>query len=51
MKILICDKLDPTALEQLKTMGTCIDISTVENKREELLTQIVDSDLVFIRSA
>ena len=51
MKILICDKLDTTALEQLNKMGSCIDISAEGNKRDKLLEEIVDADLVFIRSA
>ena len=51
MKILICDKLDPLALQELKEMGSCVDISTEENKREKLLSHIHDTDLVYIRSA
>lgn len=51
MKILICDKLDSFAIQELNKMGTCIDISSDENKREMLLEQIPDADLVFIRSA
>ena len=51
MKILICDKLDSLAIQELNKMGTCIDISSDENKRETLLEQIPDADLVFIRSA
>ena len=51
MKILICDKLDSLAIQKLNKMGTCIDISSEENKREVLLEQIPDADLVFIRSA
>jgi len=51
MKILICDKLDALALQELKEMGNCVDISTEENKREKLLSHIPDTDLVFIRSA
>ena len=51
MKILICDKLDSFAIQELNKMGTCIDISSDENKREMLLEQIPDTDLVFIRSA
>ena len=51
MKILICDKLDSFAIQELNKMGTCLDISTDENKRKMLLEQIPDADLVFIRSA
>jgi|TARA_B100001093_G_scaffold69906_1_gene60398 D-3-phosphoglycerate dehydrogenase len=51
MKILICDKLDSFAIQELNKMGTCKDISSEENKREMLLEQIPDTDLVFIRSA
>ena len=51
MKILICDKLDSFAIQELNKMGTCIDISSEENKRDMLLEQIPDTDLVFIRSA
>jgi D-3-phosphoglycerate dehydrogenase len=51
MKILICDKLDSIALEQLTKMGSCVDISAEDNKRDKLLSEIVDAELVFIRSA
>ena len=51
MNILICDKLDSFAIQELNKIGTCIDISSDENKREMLLEQIPDADLVFIRSA
>ena len=51
MKILICDKLDSFAIQELNKMGTCKDISSEENKREMLLEQIHNTDLVFIRSA
>ena len=51
MKILICDKLDSSAIQELNKMGTCVDISTVEDKRDQLLNHIPNTDLVFIRSA
>ena len=51
MKILICDKLDSSAIQELNTMGSCIDISDEEDKRNKLLNHITDADLVFIRSA
>ncbi len=51
MKILICDKLDSSAIQELNTMGSCIDISNEEDKRNKLLNHITDADLVFIRSA
>ena len=51
MKILICDKLDSSAIQELNTMGSCIDISDEEDKRNKLLNHISDADLVFIRSA
>ncbi|MDA9645253.1 hydroxyacid dehydrogenase [Candidatus Actinomarina] len=51
MKILICDKLDSSAIQELNKMGTCVDISTMEDKRGELLNHIPNTDLVFIRSA
>ena len=37
MKILICDKLDSIALEQLTNMGSCVDISAEDNKRDKRL--------------
>ena len=51
MKILICDKLDSSAIQELNKMGTCVDISTIEDKRSALLNHIPNTDLVFIRSA
>ena len=51
MKILICDKLDSFAIQELNKMGTCVDISTMEDKRDQLLNHIPSTDLVFIRSA
>ena len=51
MKILICDKLDSSAIQELNNMGTCIDISTMEDKSDQLLNHIPSADLVFIRSA
>ena len=51
MKILICDKLDSSVIQELNTMGSCTDISNEEDKRNKLLNHITDADLVFIRSA
>jgi D-3-phosphoglycerate dehydrogenase len=50
MKILICDQLNEKVLEELKTLGECFDVSLSENKDNEINQNIVDSEIVVIRS-
>tara|TARA_E500000081_G_scaffold61206_2_gene63631 strand:+ start:1497 stop:2420 length:924 start_codon:yes stop_codon:yes gene_type:complete len=50
MKILICDQLNNKVLDELKQLGKCLDISSSENKEKDLLENIVDSEIVVIRS-
>ena len=50
MKILICDKLNSKVKSELETIGSCTDISAVENKQEALMEEISDSEIVVIRS-
>ena len=50
MKILICDKLDKLTLEELQKIGNCIDISEENNKKEKILENIVDAEIVLVRS-
>tara|TARA_Y100001958_G_C21238067_1_gene564985 strand:+ start:1116 stop:2039 length:924 start_codon:yes stop_codon:yes gene_type:complete len=50
MKILICDTLDIKALKELQTIGTCIDISSSNSKDEDLNVNIIEVDIVVVRS-
>jgi D-3-phosphoglycerate dehydrogenase len=50
MKILICDKLNSKVKSELETIGSCTDISALENKQEALMEEISDSEIVVIRS-
>ena len=50
MKILICDQLNEKVLDELKTLGECFDISLSDNKDDEINENIVDSEIVVIRS-
>ena len=40
MKILICDTLNSKVLEELKSLGECIDISASESKDQDLVLEI-----------
>ena len=51
MKILICDTLNEKVLKELQTIGECIDISSSQKKHEDLETNIVDAEIIVIRSA
>ena len=51
MKILICDTLNSKVLEELKSLGECIDISTSESKDQDLVLEINDADIAVIRSS
>ena len=50
MKILICDKLDKLTIEELEKIGDCIDVSQESNKEEIIKENIVDAEIVLIRS-
>ncbi len=50
MKILICDKLDKLTIEEIEKIGDCIDVSQESNKEEIIKENIVDAEIVLIRS-
>ena len=51
MKILICDSLENEVLNSFNEIGEIKDISHEENKEDELSKNIIDSEIVVIRSA
>ena len=51
MKILICDSLNSKVLEELQSLGECIDISASESKDQDLAIEINDAEVVVIRSS
>ena len=51
MKILICDTLNKKVLEELQSLGECIDISSSKSKDKDLISEINDAEVVVIRSA
>ena len=51
MKILICDSLENEVLNSFSEIGKIKDISHEENKEDELSKNVVDSEVVVIRSA
>ena len=50
MKILICDKLDKITIEELQKLGTCIDVSQDKDKSKKIKENIVDAEIVLVRS-
>ena len=50
MKILICDKLDTLAVENLQELGDCIDVSNEKNKEALIEENILDADILLVRS-
>ena len=46
MKILICDKLDTLAVENLQELGDCIDVSNEKNKEALIEENIADADIL-----
>ncbi len=50
MKILICDRLDKQTIEELQKIGNCIDASGEKNKKEKIIENIVDAEIVLVRS-
>ena len=51
MKILICDTLNSIVLEELQSLGECIDISASESKDQDLVSEINDAEIAVIRSS
>ena len=51
MKILVCDNLENKVIEKLSELGEVINISDSKTKTEELISNIVDTDIVVIRSS
>ena len=51
MKILVCDNLENKVIEKLSELGEVTNISNSKNKTEELISNIVDTDIVVIRSS
>ena len=51
MKILICDTLNSKVLEDLQSLGECIDISASESKDQDLVSEINDAEIAVIRSS
>ena len=50
MKILICDTLNIKVLEELQSLGECIDISSSKSKEQDLVLEICEAEIVVIRS-
>ena len=51
MKILICDTLNSKVLEELQSLGECIDISASDSKDQDLVSEINDAEIAVIRSS
>ena len=51
MKILVCDNLEEKVIEKLSELGELTNISDSKTKTEELISNIVDTDIVVIRSS
>ena len=51
MKILVCDNLEEKVIEKLSELGEVTNISESKTKTEELISNIVDTDIVVIRSS
>ena len=51
MKILVWDTLNSTVLDELNSLGECIDISASESKDQDLVSEISNAEIVVIRSA
>ena len=50
MKILVCDRLEEKVLDKFKELGEITNISESKTKTEDLISNIVDTDIVVIRS-
>ena len=51
MKILVCDNLEEKVIEKLSELGEVTSISDSKTKTEDLISNIVDTDIVVIRSS
>ena len=51
MKILVCDNLEEKVIEKLSELGKVTNISDSKTKTEELISNLVDTDIVVIRSS
>ena len=51
MKIVICDTLSSKVLEELQSLGNCIDISSSLSKEQALDTEIAEAEILVIRSS
>ena len=51
MKILVCDNLEEKVIEKLSELGEVTSISESKTKTEDLISNIVDTDIVVIRSS
>ena len=50
MKILVCDRLEQKVLDKFKELGEITNISESKTKNKDLISNIVDTDIVVIRS-
>ena len=50
MKILVCDRLEEKVLDKFEELGEITNISESKTKTEDLKTNIVDTEIVVIRS-
>lgn len=51
MKIVICDTLSSKVLEELQSIGNCIDISSSLSKEQALDKEIAEAEILVIRSS
>ena len=51
MKIVICDTLSSKVLEELQSLGNCINISSSLSKEQALDTEIAEAEILVIRSS
>ena len=50
MKILVCDRLEEKVLDKFEEIGEITNISESKTKNEDLISNIVDTEIVVIRS-
>ena len=50
MKILVCDRLEEKVLDKFEEIGEITNISESKTKNEDLISNIVDTDIVVILS-
>ena len=50
MKILVCDKLEEKVIDKFEELGEITNISESKTKNEDLISNIVDTEIVVIRS-